>query len=79
MDENTLRKIEHENMKGMYAHAIDAMKDKAWKISQTGKKAEREHVAIELTENLDALCVDIMNMLDNIYELSENIDNDNDK
>lgn len=79
MDENTLRKIEHENTKCVYARAIEIMKDKAWKISQTGKKAEREQVAIELTENLDALCVDIMNMLDNIYELSENIDNDNDK
>lgn len=79
MDENTLRKIEHENMKCVYARAIETMKDKAWKISQTGKKAEREHVAIELTENLDALFVDIMYMLDDIYELSENIDNDNDK
>lgn len=79
MDENTLREIEHENMKYNYVRAIDAMKDKAWKISQTGKKAEREQVAIELAENLDALFVDIMYMLDDIYELSENIDNDNDK
>lgn len=79
MDENMLRKIEHENTKCVYARAIDTMKDKAWKISQTGKKAEREQVAIELTENLDALFIDIMYMLDDIYELSENIDNDNDK
>lgn len=78
MDENTLRKIELENTKRNYARAIEIMKDKAWKISQTSKKAEREQVAIELAEILDAVRADIVYMFDCIYEL-ENIDNDNDR
>ena len=76
MDENTLRKIAYENEKAVYARAIEIMKNRAWKISQTGKKAEREQLAIELTENLDAMCADIMHMIDNLCELSENIDSD---
>ena len=78
MDENTLRKIELENTKRNYASAIEIMKDKTWKISQTGKKAERERAAIELTEILDAVRADIAYMFDCIYEL-ENIDKDNDR
>lgn len=73
MDDNTIRKIIFDNSKRDYCHVIELMKDKAWKISQTGKKGERKKVAIELADNLDALREDIMSLIDGLYNHMDNI------
>lgn len=63
MDEQTLRNLAKEQTARNFAYAIDCMKNKAWKISQTGKKGEREKLAIELVDNLDALLAEIQGMI----------------
>lgn len=63
MDEQTIKNLEKEQVARNFAYAINQMKDKAWKISQTGKKGEREEIAIELVDNLDALLAEIQGMI----------------
>lgn len=63
MDEQTIKNLEKEQVARNFAYAINQMKDKAWKISQTGKKGEREEIAIELVDNLNALGVEILRMI----------------
>lgn len=63
MDEQTIKNLGKEQTARNFAHSIDCMKDKAWKISQTGKKGEREEIAIELADNLDALLAEILKMI----------------
>lgn len=64
MDEQTIKNLAKEQTARNFSYAIDRMKDKAWKISQTGKKGEREQIAIELADNLDALYTEIVRMID---------------
>lgn len=63
MDKQTIKNLEKERTARNIAYTIDRMKDKAWKISQTGKKGEREEIAIELVDNLDALLAEIRGMI----------------
>lgn len=63
MDEQTIKNLGKEQTARNIAYTIDRMKDKSWKISQTNKKGEREEIAIELADNLDALLAEILKMI----------------